>query len=61
MTDATNRGYHDLGGLLAGPVDRCERETACWEKRVDAILMLLTDKTRQLMRVDELLPQRHLI
>lgn len=54
MADETNRGYHDLGGLPAGPVERSEHETALWEKRIDAILMLLSDKDRQLMRVDEL-------
>lgn len=46
--------HHDLGGLPAGPVDPGDHETAFWEKRVDAILTLLADKDRQIMRVDEL-------
>lgn len=53
MTDHQHR-HHDLGGQSAGPVDRGEHETAFWEKRVDAILTLLTHKDRQIMKVDEL-------
>ena len=53
MTDH-QRSHHDLGGQPAGPIDRGEHETAFWEKRVDAILMLLTHKDRQIMCVDEL-------
>ncbi len=48
------RGHHDLGGLPAGPVERGEHDHAIWEKRVDALLVLLSDKTRDLVRVDEL-------
>lgn len=54
MTDANQRGHHDLGGQPAGPVDRSERETEFWEKRIDAIMGLLTHKDRRIMRVDEL-------
>lgn len=46
--------HHDMGGLEAGPVERNEHDYAPWEKRVDAILRLLTDKTRGVMTVDEL-------
>ena len=46
------RGIHDLGGLPAGPVDQTEHDYALWEKRVDALLVLLTKKG--LMTVDEL-------
>ena len=46
------RGVHDLGGLPAGPVDRGEHDYALWEKRVDAMLVLLWD--RGLIRTDEL-------
>ena len=35
------RGYHDLGGRPAGPIDRTERALEPWEKRVDAIHQLL--------------------
>jgi hypothetical protein len=54
MTEDTDRAHHDMGGLPAGPVDRSEHEAAFWEKRVDAIMMLLSDKRRRLLRVDEL-------
>ena len=45
---------HDMGGLPAGPVDRTEHDHALWEKRVDALLSLLADRKRRLIRVDEL-------
>ena len=48
------RGPHDVGGEAAGPVERTEHDHALWEKRVDALLMLLTRKSPQLMSVDEL-------
>ncbi|MFQ5995362.1 MAG: hypothetical protein ACE5K1_09725 [Acidiferrobacterales bacterium] len=54
MTNKVQRGHHDMGGRPASAVDRSEHEIAFWEKRVDAIMMLLTSKERQLMRVDEL-------
>ena len=50
--------HHDLGGQPTGPIDRGEYETAFWEKRVDAILTLLTHKDREIMRVP---PLDHLI
>jgi nitrile hydratase subunit beta len=46
------RGYHDIGGLDLGPIDRNQHDYALWEKRVDAILVLLTRKG--IMTVDEL-------
>jgi hypothetical protein len=48
------RGHHDLGGEPAGPVERTEHEYEPWEKRVDAMLVLLGAPERQLMRTDEL-------
>lgn len=48
------RGFHDLGGLSAGPVDRDEKEPALWEKRTHALLMLLSDPQQEVMSVDEL-------
>lgn len=50
--DPILRGVHDLGGLPAGPVARSEHDYALWEKRVDALMVLLSSK--QHMRVDEL-------
>ncbi len=45
------RAYHDLGGTPAGPVPREEHELQLWEKRVEALLVLL--KNKQILRVDE--------
>lgn len=46
------RRHHDMGGLEAGPVAREEHDYAPWEKKVDAILRLLSAK--RLLGVDEL-------
>ncbi len=35
------RGVHDMGGLAAGTVDRSQHEVELWEKRIDAMQMLL--------------------
>ena len=35
------RGVHDLGGLPAGPIDREERPLTGFERRVDALMMLM--------------------
>jgi hypothetical protein len=43
-----------MGGQPAGPVERAEHDYSLWEKRVDAMLVLLAGKKRQLMTVDEL-------
>ena len=48
------RRHHDLGGLPAGPVEPGEHDPALWEKRVDAILRLLSDPKRRVLTVDEL-------
>jgi hypothetical protein len=48
------RGHHDMGGEPAGPVEPTEHDYAPWEKRVDAMLVLLGTPERQLMRTDEL-------
>ncbi|MEM7222468.1 MAG: hypothetical protein AAF495_05780 [Pseudomonadota bacterium] len=53
MSDA-GRGHHDMGGLPAGPVERDEHDYALWEKRVDALMMLLARQKPPLLRVDEL-------
>ncbi len=47
------RAHHDLGGRTAGPIDRTEREPEPWEKRVDAILRLLSEPGRAVVTVDE--------
>jgi len=45
---------HDMGGHAAGPVERTEHNYALWEKRVDALLVLLAAKDTRHMSVDEL-------
>ena len=46
------RGYHDIGGLDLGPINRSEHDYALWEKRVDAMLVLLWQHKR-ILTVDE--------
>lgn len=50
------RGHHDMGGLPSGKVKPTEHEYAEWERRVDAMMMLLTGVTGapKRMTVDEL-------
>ena len=45
------RGPHDIGGLPAGPVDTSPHDLTFWEKQVDALNALLSQKG--LRRVDE--------
>lgn len=46
------RGYHDIGGLSLGPIGKDQHDYALWEKRVDAMLVLLSNKG--LITTDEL-------
>ena len=48
------RAHHDMGGLPATAVEPAEHDYALWEKRVDALMMLLSRKDRRLLTVDEL-------
>ncbi len=48
------RSYHDMGGLAAGKIVPQEHTYEPWEKRVDALMMLLSHPSRQLLTVDEL-------
>jgi hypothetical protein len=43
------RSHHDMGGLPAGRVERTEHDYALWERRVDAMAVLLAAR----IRVDE--------
>jgi nitrile hydratase subunit beta len=46
---------HDRGGWPeAGPINRAEHDLSMWEKRTDALLVLLASPTKQVLRVDEL-------
>jgi hypothetical protein len=49
---AAMRNRHDMGGEPAGSVERTEHDYALWEKRVDALVVLLSSKGR--MTVDQL-------
>ncbi|MSP89255.1 MAG: nitrile hydratase subunit beta [Alphaproteobacteria bacterium] len=46
-------GHHDYGGLPGGPIETRAHPTTLWEQRVDAMLELLGDPRRRLMRIDE--------
>ena len=50
------RGHHDMGGLPAGKGERTEHDYADWERRVDALMVLLSGirGARKLLTVDEL-------
>jgi hypothetical protein len=47
------RSHHDMGGQPAGPVDAAEHHNALWEKRVDAMMMLLSGGNAPLFTVDQ--------
>jgi Nitrile hydratase beta subunit len=49
---AGGRTAHDIGGLDFGPIDRSEHDLALWEKRTDALLILLRDNKRRAFTVD---------
>ena len=48
------QGYHDLGGLPAGPINLTEHALALWEKRVHALQTLLSDPCRDLVSTHEM-------
>ena len=52
--DFTSRSHHDLGGLEAGHIKLAEHDYELWEKNVDALLVLLTSMSPELMSVDQL-------
>lgn len=49
---AGGRAAHDVGGLDFGPIDRTEHDLALWEKRVDAMLVLLTGPKKGAFKID---------
>jgi len=49
-----HRSHHDMGGLPGDTVVRAEHDYAMWEKRVDALLVLLGDRQEPLVSTDEL-------
>ncbi|MBC8791428.1 MAG: hypothetical protein C6Y20_07450 [Tagaea sp. CACIAM 22H2] len=51
------RSHHDMGGIepfASQPIDRAEHELSEFDKRVDALVNLLSHPSRALMRVDEM-------
>jgi hypothetical protein len=51
---AGGRAVHDIGGLDFGPIDRREHDLALWEKRVDAMLVLLVGPKKGAFKIDAL-------
>lgn len=49
---AGGRAVHDVGGLDFGPIDRTEHDLALWEKRVDAMLVLLVGPKKAAFKID---------
>lgn len=50
--DSDGRAVHDVGGLAFGPIDRDEHDLALWERRVDAMLILLVGNKKNAFKVD---------
>jgi hypothetical protein len=48
------KGYHDIGGEAAGPIEKTELPWLHWEKQVEAVRNLLGDATRRVLSLDEL-------
>src|SRR5262245_40603588 len=49
---AGGRATHDVGGLEFGPIDRHEHDLALWEKRTDAMLILLVGPKKGAFAID---------
>ncbi|MDH3636571.1 MAG: nitrile hydratase subunit alpha [Gammaproteobacteria bacterium] len=49
-----HRGYHDVGGMPGGSIDRTERPMMFWEKRMEAVRDCISRGERPLMSVDEM-------
>jgi hypothetical protein len=56
MVEVGARGHHDMGGQPAGKVEPEEHDYDLWERRVDALMMLLSGVkgAKRLITVDEL-------
>ncbi len=54
MASSAPESVHDMGGQKAERVERTEHNYALWEKRVDALLVLLSNKDNRHVSVDEL-------
>ena len=56
MLEVGTRGFHDMGGLPAGKVEHHEHDYEQWERRVDALMMILSGirGPKRMITVDEL-------
>lgn len=54
MSQPPGPAHHDMGGRRDGPIERAEHVYDPWEKRVDALMRLLSSDKHRLLRVDEL-------
>lgn len=56
LVDTGLRGHHDMGGLPAGKVGHDEHDYEQWERRVDALMMILSGVRgpKRMITVDEL-------
>lgn len=56
MTEVGARGFHDMGGLPAGKVEPEEHDYELWERRVDALMMILAGikGAKRMITIDEL-------
>lgn len=52
--DASGRTIQDVGGLDFGAIDRHEHDLALWEKRTDAMLILLSGPKKSAFKIDAL-------
>jgi nitrile hydratase len=48
------RKVNDVGGLVGSPIDQVEHDPTFYEKRIDALLMLLTGPKVKAFSVDSL-------
>jgi hypothetical protein len=55
VDDELQRSHHDMGGRPAGRIERTEHDYAEWERRVDAIAVLLSGVKggKKLLTVDQ--------
>ena len=51
---AGGRAVHDVGGLAFGAIDQAEHDLALWEKRTDAMLILLVGPKKGAFKIDAL-------
>jgi Nitrile hydratase beta subunit len=56
LSEVGARGHHDMGGEQAGRVQPAEHDYELWERRVDALMMILggIKGPKRLITVDEL-------